>query len=300
MSSQVALQRPEMETLLHCLVCDSERIRVVDAEYHLNQCEDCSYIFDNPRPPLSAIVNFYSTPKKYDTWLSAETSREELWKRRLTKLLKHAEPGNLLDIGTGTGQFLNLAKPHFRSVSGTEVSATAVKIAKEKYALNLFQGQIEDCDLPENTFDTITLFHVLEHVPDPKRTIARCTELLKIGGLLFVCVPNDVRAWTSKIKRLGKQLGLRSFQKFSPKLGIPQVFTSNEIHLSHFEPRVLRALLENSGLRVVAESLDPYFATTGIRQMLHSGYFAFHRVLFALTHVNRYDTMWMVARRVRT
>src|SRR5258708_3173571 len=196
-----------METLSHCLLCDSSRIQAADAEYNLCRCEACSYVFDNPRPTIAAIVNFYSTPKKYDNWLVAEDSREELWKRRLRKLLMHAERGSLLDVGTGTGQFLNLARPHFNRVSGTEVSLTALKIAKEKYGLDLSQGQIEDVNLPENSFDTITLFHVLEHVPEPSKTVARCKELLKVGGVLLVCVPNDVLAWTSEAKILGKKLG---------------------------------------------------------------------------------------------
>jgi 2-polyprenyl-3-methyl-5-hydroxy-6-metoxy-1,4-benzoquinol methylase len=146
----------------------------------------------------------------------------------------------------------------------------------------------------------MTLFHVLEHVPDPKKTIARCNELLKGGGVLLICVPNDVLAWTSKVKILGKKLGFRPFQKFSPKLGVPRVFASNEIHLSHFTPLVLRRLLEQSDLEVIEESLDPYYATTGIKQMLHSGYYAFHRLFFGLSQTNRYDTIWMMARKVST
>jgi len=293
----VAARKPELETLSRCLLCDGARIQAVDAEYNLYLCEVCGYIFDNPRPTLPAIVNFYSTPKKYDTWLATEESREELWNRRLKKLLRHAKRGNLLDVGTGTGQFLNLAKAHFNSVSGTEVSQTGLRVAKEKYGLELYQGQIEDTNLPEDSFDTITLFHVLEHVPDPRKTIARCKELLRAGGVLLVCVPNDVLAWTSKVKILGKKLGLGPFQKFSPKLGVPRVFTSNEIHLSHFAPGVLRRFLEETGFRVIEESLDPYYAATGVKQLLHSGYYIFHRLLFALARANRYDTIWMLARK---
>lgn len=296
----VAARMPEMETLSHCLLCDSARIQAVDPEYDLYRCEACGYIFDNPRPTLLAIVNFYSKREKYDTWLTAEGSREELWKRRLKKLLKHAAGGNLLDVGTGTGQFLSLARPHFNHVAGTEVSQSGLRIANERYGLKISQGQIEDCNLPKNSFDTITLFHVLEHVPDPKKTIARCKELLKVGGILLVCVPNDVLAWTSKLKILGKKLGLRPFQKFSPKLGVPRVFTSNEIHLSHFTPTVLRRFVEQAGFMVIEESLDPYYAATGVRQILHSGYHVFHRLFFGLSQANRYDTIWLMARKVIT
>jgi ubiquinone/menaquinone biosynthesis C-methylase UbiE len=294
----VVAAEPDIERLSYCLLCAAPRIEALDAAYNLCKCEECGYVFESPRPTLSAIIKFYSLPGKYDTWLAAERSREDLWQRRLDKLLAHAERGSLLDVGAGTGQFLDLAKSHFKSVSGTEVSETGIRIAKEKYGLDLVRGQIEDSRLPKDTFDTITLFHVLEHVPHPKKTIAQCSALLKTGGVLLVCVPNDILAWTSTLKKLGKRLGLRRFQKFSPKVGIPRVFTSNEIHLSHFTPTVLKQFLEQEGLRVIEESLDPYYATIGLKQILHSCYFAFHRLFFSATKSNRYDTIWIVARKV--
>lgn len=296
----VATGMKDWETLSHCLLCNSDRIQAADVDFNLYRCEACGYLFDNPRPTLEALVSFYSKAGKYDSWLVAEAPRERLWKRRLKKLLKHAGGGSLLDVGTGTAQFLNLAKPFFNHVTGTEVSQSAVSIAKEKYKLDIAHGQIEACDLPRNSFDTITLFHVLEHVPDPRKTIVRCSELLNAGGVLLVCVPNDVLAWTSKVKILGKRLGLRPFQKFSPKMGLPRAFTSNEIHLSHFTPPVLRRSLEQAGLAIIDESLDPYYAVSGVRQVLHSAYYVFHRLLFGLLEVNGYDTIWMVARKSST
>jgi hypothetical protein len=80
-------------------------------------------------------------------------------------------------------------------------------------------------------------------------------------------------------------------------LGISRAGTSREIHLSHFTPPVLRRLLEDSGLRIIEESLDPYYASTGIRLLLDSAYNAPHRLLHAALKINRYDTIWMVARK---
>lgn len=290
----------DWETLSRCLLCDSERIQTADAEYNLSRCQACGYVFDNPRPTLTALVSFYSKPGKYDSWVEAEAPRNRLWKRRLRKLLKHAGRGNLLDVGTGTGQFLNVAKPFFNHVTGTEVSQSGLSIAKEKYNLDIAHGELEECNLQRKSFDTITLFHVLEHVPDPRKTIALCRDLLRMDGILLVCVPNDVLAWTSKVKILGKRLGLRPFKKFSPKIGVPRAFSSREIHLSHFTLTVLRRSLEQAGLEVLDESLDPYYSATGIWHVLHSAYYAFHRLLFGLMHVNRYDTIWMVARKSRS
>ncbi len=285
------------EVVLTCNVCRSERIQKVDPEYNLCRCDSCGYIFDSPRPSMAEITAFYSQPAKYDSWLKEEPLRDALWRRRLKKFLPHKAEGNLLDIGAGIGQFLHHAHPLFTQVSGTEVSESAVRIAKQKYGIDLYAGQVEELDLPLGSFDNITLFHVLEHVPDPMKLLNRCRELLRPQGVLVIAVPNDVLAWTSKIKKLGKKLGLAPFQKFSPVLGIARAGESREIHLSHFTPAVLRQLIENSGLTIAEESLDPYFVSSGVQLLLDRAYCSLHRMLYALRKANRYDTIWMVARK---
>jgi hypothetical protein len=117
---------------------------------------------------------------------------------------------------------------------------------------------------------------------------------------LTIAVPNDVLAWTSAMKRLGKKMGFKPFQKFSPVLGISKAGSSREIHLSHFTPAVLRRLLEEAGFSVLEESLDPYYASASLRWAVDALYFAFHRLLLAALKVNRYDTIWMVCRKTGT
>jgi ubiquinone/menaquinone biosynthesis C-methylase UbiE len=269
----------------------------VDSDFNFCRCDSCGYVFDSPRPSFTEISAFYSQAGKYDAWLKEERARDMLWKRRLKKLLQSGAKGSLLDIGTGYGQFLHRAQSFFSEVLGTEVSESAVALAKEKYGLNLLAGQVEQMDLPPQSFDTITLFHVLEHVPDPCLLINCCHALLRPQGVLIIAVPNDVLAWTSKLKKIGKQLGLRSFQKFSSKFGISRAGASREIHLSHFTPAVLHRLLENCGLQVTEESLDPYYVSRGVRLFFNSAYYAAHRALNAILKINRYDTTWMVARK---
>jgi 2-polyprenyl-3-methyl-5-hydroxy-6-metoxy-1,4-benzoquinol methylase len=293
----IAEQKSDMEVVLSCNLCRSDRIQKVDPDFNFCRCDSCGYVFDSPRPSFAQVSAFYSQTGKYDTWLKEERARDMLWKRRLKKLLHRSASGSLLDIGAGIGQFLHHAQPLFTSVVGTEVSESAVAIAKQKYGLSLLAGQLQELDLPPDSFNNIALFHVLEHVPDPRMLIDRCQTILKPSGMLLVAVPNDVLAWSSKIKKLGKRLLIRPFQKFSPLLGISQAGTSREIHLSHFTPSVLRQLLESSGLHVVEESLDPYYVSSGVRLFLDSVYYALHRALHATLKINRYDTIWMVARK---
>lgn len=286
-----------METLQTCGLCQSGAIESVDREWHFCRCAACGYVFDSPRPTLDELVAFYSQPSKYDHWLSRERARDILWKRRVKKLLPHRRPGNLLDVGTGIGQFLAHARPFFTSVHGTEVSESAIQIAKEKYGLTIDRGQVEEMNFAASSFDNLTLFHVLEHVPNPVELVRTCHRLLRPEGILVIAVPNDVLAFTSKIKKLGMRLGLKPFGKFSPVLGISRAGLSREIHLSHFTPPVLRQLLTQGGFSVIEESIDPYYVAGGLMAAVHGAYYRFHKTLFDLFGINRYDTIWMVARK---
>ena len=241
-ANTIEKEKIDTEVALVCNVCGSDQIQKVDPDFNFCRCGSCGYVFDSPRPSFAEISAFYSQAGKYDAWLMEEPARDRLWKRRLKKLSQSAARGRLLDIGAGYGQFLHHARPFFSEVTGTEVSESAVALAKEKYGLSLLAGQVEELDLSPDFFDTITLFHVLEHVPDPGKLVRRCHALLKSQGMLVIAVPNDVLAWASKIKKIGKRLGLNPFQKFSPELGISRAGASREIHLSHFTPAVLRRL----------------------------------------------------------
>jgi len=94
--------------------------------------------------------------------------------------------GTLLDIGAGTGDFLKQAKEANWKVSGVEPNEGAKKLAEEK-GINL-QESLND--LNGKTFDVITMWHVLEHVPNLEETISTIEELLKPGGTLIIAVPN--------------------------------------------------------------------------------------------------------------
>lgn len=286
-----------LESVTECCLCRSQDIQIVDEDCNLCRCNACGYIFDSPRPNQQEIVTFYSRAEKYDSWLHDSAARDALWKRRLKLLLPHRSPGNLLDIGTGIGQFLHLARPYFTEVAGTEVSRSGVRLAREQYGLEVLEGQVDDLGLPDSSFDNVTLFHVLEHVPDPAKLARTCHKLLKPGGILAVAVPNDVLGWGSLLKRTGKRMGLPPFQKFSSIMGVAKAGASREIHLSHFTPTILRMLLRVTGFQIVEEGLDPYYASAGLWKLAHSLYYRLHRMLFTLTGSNRYETIWIVARK---
>jgi 2-polyprenyl-3-methyl-5-hydroxy-6-metoxy-1,4-benzoquinol methylase len=297
-SKGIPTEGGSFERLSQCILCDSPQIESACERNHFFRCGQCGHVFDNPRPTWESIAAFYSQNDKYDDWLQAESLREDLWKRRLKLVLSHRREGRLLDVGAGIGQFLNLAQKHFQ-VQGTEISTTAVRIAKEKYGITLNHGSLEDLPAGE-PFDIITLFHVFEHVPFPAKTLALCYRLLAEGGILVLAVPNDVDSMLTRRNRFMSKLGFRKYLS-QGKLGLPRLaLDTSEIHLSHFTAETLVKAVERAGLTVMENSLDPYFVAGGLRKFRRFLTYQRYRALQKISGQNLYDTIWLVARKPRS
>lgn len=225
-----------LEYLKKCNLCESKDILPIDNDHNIFRCSQCGYIFDNPRPTYDEIVGFYLREDQYHSWLGEERGREALWQRRLKMVKRFKNKGTLLDVGAGIGQFLHFARDDFE-VEGTEISESAIKVAREKYDLNLKKGQLEDIDFGDCRFDVITLFHVLEHVPDPSGLIERCYNLLKEKGIIVIAIPNDINSLIKNpFKRLLSILRIGKIRRFGI-FGLPKIELDSslaEIYVSHF------------------------------------------------------------------
>jgi len=289
----------ELETLESCNLCDAKGILALDSENNICQCRVCGYVFDNPRPTAAEVAAFYSRPGQYNVWIAEDKARDLLWKRRLRKMKRTRKPGTLLDVGTGIGQFLHHAKAAYSNVYGTEVSDSAIRIAKDRYGLEVMKGDLESIDFGGLKFDNITLFHVLEHVPNPKSVVEKCSHLLSQGGVLVVAVPNDILCVRPRITKL-ISVGKASRSRRASKSGLTRIAldgSMQEIHVSHFTPAVLERFLNACGFTVLENTLDPFYAATGLRKLKEDFYYAICAALRFLFRVNIYDTIWVVARK---
>lgn len=280
-TSELVVSDPRLVLETNCPGCLSSSISQLAKASFLSACSNCGLVFDNPRPSRSAIADFYSADQKYDGWLANLEGREVMWRRRLQKMRRHRSPGNLLDVGSGIGQLLSLAKREYTEVFGTEVSESAVKIAQSRYGTNLYKGDLCGLNLPASAFDNVTIFHVLEHVHEPLRLIEEANRLLRSGGTLFIAVPNDI----DSIKH---RLHITNLKPIELK-------GSGEIHLSHFTCASLSRLIERSGFATLQVGLDPQWAEATyywlpIYVSLSSWY--------ALSKSNLYSTIWLAARKI--
>jgi len=225
--------------------------------------------------------------------------RQRLWERRLKLLRPTKKSGALLDVGAGIGQFLAVARDSYEELHGTEVSSTAIQLAKQRYNLNLFHGTIEDLAMTGRVFANITLFHVLEHVPDPKSVLKICHSLLLPQGILAIAVPNEISSLRVSMRNLLMRTGVRK-QHGVGRFGLPRIGlgpNSTEVHLSHFTPSVLRQLLHRTGFSIVEETLDPYYVATGSSKLKADMYYYSCLVYLRVFRVSIYDAMLFIARK---
>lgn len=156
------------------------------------------------------------------------TARARL--RRISRLLGHRPVRALLDLGCGTGVFLDEARRAGFEVSGVEVSPYGAAVAAER-GLSVRRAALNDVELEPSSCDAVTLWDVIEHVPDPAETIARAAGALRPGGVLALS--------TGDVTSLCARLSGRRWHLFT----LPE-------HLYFFSPASLCMLLQRAGLRV--------------------------------------------------
>jgi 2-polyprenyl-3-methyl-5-hydroxy-6-metoxy-1,4-benzoquinol methylase len=105
------------------------------------------------------------------------------------RFLSSVAEGSLLDVGCGSGIWLSSMRDLGWQVEGVDFDEAAVEVAR-KQGLKVRHGALEQQDYPPETFDAVTLNHVIEHVPDPVGTLMECARILKRGGKLVLSTPN--------------------------------------------------------------------------------------------------------------
>lgn len=160
--------------------------------------ESRELLYTHPKPIKSKLPSYYPNTN----YISHTNQRKSLLDllyhavrfisvRRKLRLLKRHQPnkGTLLDIGAGTGFFLRAAKKRGWSVTGIEPNTFARNLANSKAPNTVFDSDALQT-FQNQSFDVITLWHVLEHLPDLEDDINTIQKLLKPNGRIVVAVPN--------------------------------------------------------------------------------------------------------------
>ena len=121
-----------------------------------------------------------------------EWLQEKLYAWRSGQVLRRLKQKNarVLDIGCGRGLLLRAFQRNGCDVTGTEFSDGACRFAREVLKLPVRVGLLPELNFPADSFDIVVMWHVLEHVSDPRPMVAEVSRILRPGGLFLVAVPN--------------------------------------------------------------------------------------------------------------
>jgi 2-polyprenyl-3-methyl-5-hydroxy-6-metoxy-1,4-benzoquinol methylase len=175
-----------------------DRLHHVPGEFTLVECLNCQFLFLSPRPDAVDIARFY--PDDYDSFrpsLRNERSRLRRFerliglRRRASAVLRYRSSGHLLDVGCGTGDFLEVMQgyPGWQ-VRGLEPHVGAARRAREDYGISVDAAWLDNAKYAAETFDAVTMWDVLEHVPSPRDALRKTFDLLKPDGIVVIGVPN--------------------------------------------------------------------------------------------------------------
>jgi 2-polyprenyl-3-methyl-5-hydroxy-6-metoxy-1,4-benzoquinol methylase len=232
-----------------CPVCGSEKIDAVfkatdhtvsKEVFNIVSCTSCTLRFTQDVPNAASIDPYYKSEDYISHTNTSKGIINRLYqfarkrtlanKRRLIEKSTGIQKGALLDVGCGTGSFINEMKQSGWQVTGLEPDDGARKIAAEIYNIRL-EGMDQFYKLPAGSFDVITLWHVLEHVHDLAKYVGRLKNLLKDDGRIFIAVPN----YTS--------LDAIIYKEYWAAYDVPR-------HLYHFSPRSMETLMQQHGLKI--------------------------------------------------
>ena len=206
-------------------------------------CAGCGLTYVDPIPSRAELAQFYAERYRLEYKQASRprlkhihrAGRVALGRLRIVALLA-APPARVLDCGAGGGEFSYLLTSRGYRLTGIEPNDGYREYARAEYGVDLRPGTLDDNDFGSAEFDLITIFHVLEHVPDPGAALTHLAGWLRPGGHLYVEVPNALTGVSSPSNLY------------------------HRAHLYYFAAAPLAALAEKAGLTTVLLDGGPQLA----------------------------------------
>jgi len=235
-----------------CPLCGSFQKTKVYPKYYprLVRCLSCGLIYTNPRLNKENLGQLYtkeyfqndnSSIFGYQNYLADENKIRKTFARRLKTIEKIKKVGFLLDIGCAMGFFMDEAEKRGWKTKGIEISEFAATFAEKNLGLDVMRGNIQEVNLPQNSFDLVILWDVIEHLDNPLVCLKKIHLALKKDGLLVFSTPNisSIPAKLTRHRWVGYKL--------------------SDEHLTYFSPETISLLCQKTGFKVVkSHSLGKY------------------------------------------
>ena len=242
-----------------CPWCESDKAQInlwlkdeflTKEDFHICECLNCGLLYTMPRPTKEKIGKYYKSQEYYSHQENNtgfiprvyEAVKKVNLRHKYTLATKGLTVGKLLDIGCGVGDFLHTAEEKGWECIGVEPSEEAKAIARKRIKANV----VDSADLEQmadQSFDVITMWHVLEHVDNLKWQVEQLQRLIKPGGRIVIAVPNY------------KSYDGQFYKEHWAAYDVPR-------HLNHFNKSVINKIFKSKGLQLqVTDKLiwDAYY-----------------------------------------
>ena len=227
-----------------CPWCESERTQIhrwvkdwflTREQFEIHECLRCGLLFTYPRPSNEEMVKYYQSDEYYSHQENNNGFIPKLYEtvkkvniRHKVRMATTGKPvGTMLEIGCGVGDFIHEMEKRGWNCTGIELSEEAKAIAKNKVKAQLLSPN-EITELPDESFNLVVMWHVLEHIDNLREELNQLQRLVKKGGRLVIAVPNF------------RSADGQYYKEFWAGYDVPR-------HLNHFCRESLHNVFKNSG-----------------------------------------------------
>lgn len=242
----------EMHEIDRCPICDSKKhtpfLKCIDymvsrETFQIVTCDSCEFRYTNSAPDLNELGKYNES----DNTLAQNSKgliRNYIFIKRLKLISKFYRTGNLLDIGCGKGEFLNICNQAKWNVIGVDSNEQNRENARKNFSFEV-RGLEEIIKLKDSSFEIITMWHSLESIPNLRETVNELKRLLKPKGVIIVSVSNC------------DSLDAKLYREYWSAYNVPK-------HLYHFTPKHIENLFKQFDLKVfnvLPEIFDSFYVS---------------------------------------
>ncbi|HKJ80127.1 MAG TPA: class I SAM-dependent methyltransferase [Prolixibacteraceae bacterium] len=217
-------------------------------EFTIKKCDSCGFKITEDIEDEANIGTYYQSEEYISHSNTSKGLVNNIYhrvrnymlgkKRLLVEKAAKTRMGHILDVGTGTGYFLNEMSQNGWQVTGTEKSADARRFVKSEFGFEILETE-QLFQLPENSFDAITLWHVLEHIHRLEENMQAFQRILKKEGKLIIAVPNH------------ESYDAKHYKEYWAAYDVPR-------HIWHFAPKQMKQFGEKHGFKLAKTATMPF------------------------------------------
>jgi|LQYC01.1.fsa_nt_gi 2-polyprenyl-3-methyl-5-hydroxy-6-metoxy-1,4-benzoquinol methylase len=231
-----------------CIICGKRKVVPIwrEGDKQIVRCLTCGFYLHYPKVQLPEYEIDYHQGR-----LKTNHDRN-LYIERTNQILKFQKEGDLLDVGCGFGEFIKFSQSVGYTVTGLEISKFAADIARKSTSSPIVTSPIARTNFQPNSFDVITMWHVLEHIDDPIDTLNIIKTWLKPSGLLVLELPNEFNSLVGRLSAIRR--------------GYPVPYTHPPVHLWFFNPSTITSLILQSGFQILCVNTFKFVASNEFYQ----------------------------------